>query len=327
MRNLILPFILLLTFVFSCRENDVDEGLEQKNASYDVYISGKDNGDFCYWKNNVKHLLNYNLTTNETPTKIFVDNNNVYVKGRYGFWKNGNYTTYKQELGIPSTSVIDIFDIYIKNGNIFFVGYTWASVSSTTLAEFCYWKNGIKNLLFTDILAYNDQCTITEFNSDVYVGAIKKENGIRKSGYFKNTTFNPLFDSSTVSYQNTNVISNDNNVFFSCQQFYKNLQTNIQVTLPLLPNGFYGGKPALDENDCYTNAGNDYYYKNGNIIHTPNLSNPLIKDLKVMDQNIYMIRQDPNDIEFKVYINNVETQSIQNLNFDSSFNNITVVKL
>lgn len=71
----------------------------------------------------------------------------------------------------------------------------------------------------------------------------------------------------------------------------------------------------------------DAYYKNSNFINTSNSSKPIIVDLKVMDQNIYMIRQDPNNIEFKVYISNVETQSIQNLNFDSSFNNITVVKL
>ncbi|WP_312346010.1 hypothetical protein [Chryseobacterium binzhouense] len=116
MRNLILPFILLLALIFSCRENETED-LEQKNASYDVYISGKDNGDLCYWKNNVKYILNYNLPIGENPTKIFIDNNNVYVKGRYGFWKNGNYTTYKQELGTPFN--VDIFDMYVKNGNLF----------------------------------------------------------------------------------------------------------------------------------------------------------------------------------------------------------------
>jgi hypothetical protein len=48
MRNLILPFILLLTFIFSCRENDVDDGLQQKTASYDVYVAGKENNNACY---------------------------------------------------------------------------------------------------------------------------------------------------------------------------------------------------------------------------------------------------------------------------------------
>lgn len=326
MRNLIIPFIILLTFVFSCRENET-ESLEQKNASYDVYISGKDNGDLCYWKNNVKHILNYNLPIGENPTKIFIDNNNVYVKGRYGFWKNGNYTTYKQELGTPFN--VDIFDMYVKNGNLFLVGYTTINVGSSFLSEFCYWKNSVKNSLYTDTYTYNDQCTITEFNSDVYVGANKRENGVYKSGYFKNTTFHSLFSSLTLASMSTNVISDNDNVFFSTHEFYKNLNTNIQVNIPfLLPNGYYGtNEPTIDGNDFYNNANYDYFLKNGNFIYNPNSSKPLIKDLKVVDQNIYTIRHDPNNIEFKVYINNIETQSIQNLNFDSSFNNITVIKL
>jgi len=325
MRTLILPFLLILTLVFSCR-TESDGMLEKKVASYDVYVSGKNNGQLCYWKNGIQNSLANTL--NETPTKIFVDNNDVYVKGRYGFWKNGNYTTYKQASGLPSQSIIDIFDFHVKNGDIYFVGYTWTSIPSSSPVEFCYWKNGMKQLLFIDLFTYNDQCTITEFNSDVYVGAIKNENGVYKSGYFKNTTFYPLFNSSGAVGQNTNVISSNNNIYFSSQQFYKNLQTNNQVSIPLLPSGYYGGnKPAIDENDFYNNGNIDYYYKNGNIIYNANLSKPMIEDLKVMDQNIYMIRKDPNDIEFKVYINNVETQSIQNLNFNSSFNNLTVVKL
>lgn len=325
MRNLILPFILLLTLVFSCRENDVDEGLEQKNSAYHVYISGKDNGDLCYWKNNVKYLLNYNLALSEAPTKIFVDNNDIYVKGRYGFWKNGNYTTYRQASNTPAQAIIDIFDFYVNNGEIYFVGNTWANISSSTPTEFCYWKNGTKNILFTSMTAHNDFCTITVFNSDVYIGANKEISGVITGGYFKNFVFYPLANATSLP-QHTFVVSNNNHVYLSSIFFYKNLITGIET--PIVPTTYTRRyQPTLDIDDVYINGEMDAYYKNSTFINTSNSSKPIIVDLKVMDQNIYMIRQDPNNIEFKVYINNVETQSIQNLNFDSSFNNITVVKL
>ncbi len=322
MKTLILPFLSLLMFLFSCREDSIGT-IEKTMISYDVYVSGKDNNQLCYWKNGIKHNIT-NILTESEPSKIFVSGNNVYIQGRYGYWMNGNYTTYHQATGITPSSIIDIFDLYVKNGNVYFVGYTWNSPSSF---EFCYWKNGIKNLLFTDNSVYNDFCTITEFNSDVYIGAIKKENGIYKSGYFKNTTFYPLFNSPTLEPQNTHVISNNDHVYFSTQQFYMNLQTGNQVNIPPLPNGYYNRNiPSIDQNDLYNNGFLDYYYKNANLIYNPNILNPIIRDLKITDQNIYMIRTDPNELEFKVYINNIETQTIQNVNFGSSFNNITVVK-
>ncbi|MBB4806005.1 hypothetical protein HNP38_001277 [Chryseobacterium defluvii] len=327
MKTLILPLLFLLTFFISCRDNDIAETLEKQVASYDVYVSGKESGQLCYWKNGIKHNI-ANNSIDHVPSKIYISGNDVYIKGRYGYWKNGNYTTYYQAAGLTNQSVIDIFDFYVKNGNIYFVGYTWVFNSSVAdKYEFCYWKNGVKTLLFKDISTYNDICTITEFNSDVYVGAVKKENGIYESGYFKNTTFYPLFSSPTSGPQSTNVVSNNDNIYFSTLLFYKNLQTGNQVNIPPLPSGYHSSNiPALDQNDLYNNGSQDYYYKNGNLISSPNFSKPIIKDLKVMDQNVYMIRTDPNDTEFKVYINNVETQTIQNVNFGSGFNNITVVK-
>lgn len=323
MKNLILPFILLLTFVFSCRSEN-DEMLEKKVASYDVYVSGKDNGQLCYWKNGIQHILNYNLPANENPSKIFIDNNDIYVKGRYGYWKNGNYTTYHQAAGLPSPSIIDIFDFYVKNGNIYFVGYLFVNVSSATIYEFCYWQNGMKNLLFTDNSTYNDQCTITEFNSDVYIGANKKINGVKTGGYFKNTTFYPLHNAVS-SPQNTFVVSNENNVYFSSLYFYKNLVSGIETTFtPTSTTGNY--QPTLDLNDVYINGGFNAYYKNANIINDIHPSEVYIPELKVVDGNIYMIRTDPNATQFKLFINGVVSQIIVNSNFDSHYNNITVVK-
>ena len=182
MRNLILPFLLLLTLVFSCKEND-DGMLEKNVASYDVYVSGRKNGQLCYWKNGIQYNIANGSVLENNPTKVFVDGNDVYIKGRYGYWKNGNYTTYQQAAGVTDPSGIDVYDFYVKNGNIYFVGYVLTNVSSSTIYDFCYWKNGIKNLLFTDNSGYNNRCTITEFNSDVYIGANKKINGILTGGW------------------------------------------------------------------------------------------------------------------------------------------------
>lgn len=329
MKNIFLPFILLLTFVFSCRENDNEEILEKKNQSYDVYVSGVNNGNLCYWKNTVQHTLNYTSMQPENPSKIIVDNNNVYVKGRYGFWKNGNYTTYRQLAGIPNQATIDIFDFFVKNDDIYFVGYTWTTISSSTPAEFCYWKNNVKNLLFTDLGTYNDMCTITVLNSDVYVGAIKSINGLLVGGYFKNNNFFPLANAQT-SPQITNVVSKDGNIYFSSESFFKNLQTNVETTFTPLNNpniGYILYPSCLDGNNLYINCKYDSYYKNATLINNINSSLNIIEDLNVTDQNIYMIRTNVNNFEYKLYINNIEAQTIQNNNFNSSFNNITVVKL
>ncbi|MBK1897487.1 hypothetical protein [Chryseobacterium paridis] len=319
--RIFLPFLLILGFFISCKSDDA-EMLEQKTNSYDVYVSGKENNQFCYWKNGIKH----NIATNSSesnPSKVFVSGNEVYIKGRYGYWKNGNYTTYYQAAGMTSSDVIDIFDFYVKGGNIYFVGYTWQPTNpAPDKYEFCFWKNGVKTLLFKDTFTYNDNCTITEFNSDVYVGAQKKLSGNTNQGYFKNTTFYPI----TTSSQNfTEIISNENNVYFTSFNFYKNLITGVQTSFTPTPTTG-GYLPALDLNDVYINGRTGIYYKNSNLIYSSSPS-PIIRDLKVTDQNIYMVRSTLNNTEFKIYINNVETQAIQNTNFDSAFNNITVVKL
>lgn len=294
----------------------------QKVNSYDVYVSGKDNGQLCYWKNGIKHDIT-NVPTDSNPSKIYISGNDVYIKGRYGFWKNGNYTTYYQAANLTTQDRIDIFDFYVKGGNIYFVGITSSNINpAADKFEFCYWKNGIKFFLFKDTSGYNDNCTITEFNSDAYVGGEKKINGVLTQGYFKNTTFYPL---TTNSENQTNIISNDNNIYLAGREFYKSLVTGVltNYTVPIY-SPYY--TPALDHNDIYINGRNEFYYKNAVQIPTVNTSKPVIKDLKITDQNIYMVRTDPNNTAFKIYINDVETQSIQNLNFGSSFNNITVVK-
>ncbi|WPO92296.1 hypothetical protein [Chryseobacterium sp. HR92] len=315
----ILPFLFLFTLFISCKQDD--EIVLQKNGSYDLYVSGKDNSQLCYWKNGIKH--NITNVPADTPSKIFVNGNDVYIKGKSGFWKNGNYTTYFQAAGLSGNQdMINIFDFYMENGNIYFVGYTWSvNNPAPDKYEFCYWKNGVKTFLFKDTFTYNNNCTITEFNSDVYVGANKNLNGFISQGYFKNTTFT-ITDTSIGTF--TYIVSNDNNVYLTGIHYYTNVLTGVKTNFSPTPiTGDYG--PALDGNDVYINARANSYYKNANMIVTSNPF-PTILDLKVTDQNIYMIRTSNNGLEYKVYINDVETQSIPNPNGGSSYNNITVIK-
>lgn len=317
MKTLILPFLFLLITVVSCK-TDNSEILEKTN-SYDVYVSGKENGQFCYWKNGVQHNI-ANNSSESNPSKIFISGSDVYIKGRYGYWKNGNYTSYSQAASMTSLDVIDIFDFYVKNGNIYFVGYTWQNSNpDPNKYEFCYWKNGLKTFLFKDASTYNDGCTITEFNNDVYVGARKRNSsGGYDKGYFKNITFNLI---TTLGNDYTNVISNETNVYFTSMDTYKNLITGVQTNFfPTPTTGSY--QPALDHDDVYINGRVAAYYKNSNYITSASPA-VIINDLKVTDQNIYMVRS--NTAYYKVYINDVESQSISNVN-NSSFNNITVIK-
>ena len=69
------------------------------------------------------------------------------------------------------------------------------------------------------------------------------------------------------------------------------------------------------------------YYKNANLINAVHSSEAVINDLKAVNGNLYMIRSNPNATVFNVYINGVITQTMANSTLDSSFNNITVVKL
>lgn len=319
MKTLILPFLFLLAFLVSCGQDE--EVSVQKTNSYDVYVSGKENSHFCYWKNGTKHNIT-DIPAESAPSEIFVDANDVYVKGRYGYWKNGNYITYAQAAGTTSQDVIDIFDLFVKNGNVYFAGYTWQTNNpATDKFEFCYWKNGAKILLFKDSSTYNDNCSITEFNNDVYVGAQKNTSGIMNHGYFKNNVFYPV----ATGYQYiTEVVSNETNVYFSSLFYYKNLISGLQTNFTPTPtSGSY--KPALDQNDVYINGRFAMYYKNSVAIAFTSPF-PIIQDMKVTDQNVYMIRNNFNNTEYKVFINDVETQSLQNVNSASSFNNIAVVK-
>ncbi|HEX7871135.1 MAG TPA: hypothetical protein VF455_13585 [Chryseobacterium sp.] len=341
MRNLILPFILLLTLVFSCRENDADEGLEQKNASYDVYIAGQKNGIACYWKNgNRTDLTN---GTGITARKIIVENNDIYVFAvsnatpyNYYFWKNNIKIDIHQYIGlnINTTNPLDYFhsidDFLIDQGNVYFFGRVRSPITQipstgTYTRELCYWKNGVKTVLFTEnppvTQTYVTTRNFTIYNGDVYIPVNKMLNNLVDSpielGYFKNNIYTII---SPYSGQKNfrNISSSSNGVYLSISDnatnntYYKNILSNSDIHI----SQSVKGKFKIDGNDIYDFSNGQNYFKN-DVLTISNYASGFnnIEDLSALDQNVYQIRsKSTSDIKesYKVYINNTEIQHINN---------------
>ncbi|MCW3159717.1 hypothetical protein [Chryseobacterium oryctis] len=346
MRNLILPFILLLTFVFSCRENSNDDVLEKKNPSYDVYIAGTENNKACYWKNTIKTELTNGDNINTMDIKV--ENNDVYVTGvlitnttdngiQY-FWKNNIRTDVKQYLSIPNNVQYDINSFTINNGDVYFAGYVENPAATNTLDRFelCYWKNGVKTILYKSQYISTVKSILVD-GSDVYVSVTKVDNNQNaEKGYYKNTVFNSISTTHLVF----NFIKNNNGIhllIFKNNAYYSfNINSNTETILGgyILP--VISGKLISDKltNDLYMiyNDGGEYY-KNTTLVTPNSYQLPYIKDLFVLGNNIYMIKYKFElGYNAKVLINGVASQDIsgtfQNGNpyYTGTFNSIYVVE-
>lgn len=357
MRNLILPFILLLTFVFSCRENDIDEGLEQKNASYDVYIAGRENNKACFWKNTIKTDLSNGDGIGTINIKV--ENNDVYVTGitlpntanngiEY-FWKNNVRTTVKQYLNIPNNVQYYIKSFTVNNGDIYFAGYVENPTTTSAFDKFemCFWKNGIKTILYKSQY-YSSAESIMIDGSDVYTSTAKVDNNQNvEYGYFKNTIFTSI--PSTYVY---NFAKNSNGIHLLFQNNFKYYSKNINTNTDALIGDYNHPVHVLGKiishnanNDLYTiqSSSSGFYFKN-NLQTIPTFSTlPYIQDMFVLDNNIYMIKYNnnltpnPNNPNMtyngKVFINGVESQNITSVSNAGSgyyalgtFNSIFVVQ-
>lgn len=354
MRNLILPFLLILTLVFSCRSEN-DEVLE-KNTSYDVYVAGRENNKACYWKNNIKtDLINGD---NINTIDIKVENNNVYVTGvsqpittyngiQY-FWKNNVRTDVKQYLNISNSAQFNITAFTVNNGDIYFAGYVEnpATTSNLDRFELCYWKNGVKTVLYKSQYISTVEGLFVD-GSDVYVSVIKIDNNHNiDKGYFKNNVFNTI----TAIYL-YNFAKNNNGIHFLYQNNNKYYSKNINTNAETLIGNYAHTIPIFGKiishnatNDLYTiqSSTGGFYYKNNSQI-TPTFSTlPYIQDMFILDNNIYMIKYNPNlnpnpsnpntTYNAKVFINGVESQNITSINsmtggnYAGSFTSIFVVQ-
>ncbi|MFL9833512.1 hypothetical protein [Chryseobacterium terrae] len=333
MKNLIIPFILLLTLIFSCRENDMDEGLEKNTNSVNLYIAGAENNEACYWKNGQKVVLQNG--NGLYAHQIIAENNNIYVFGsmtseytsslpskHHYLWKNGiryNLDEYLED--VPDPGPNSNFGInskmIVKNGDIYFSGYVTIYNASSTLSttSYYFWKNGIKTLISNDNnLVFSTSYSL--INNEIYFSIRKnyQYNPITwETGFFKsNTYFSIDNDSDIKSYH---VDNTGTYVFikkgFTNQKYLKNIDTNAIMQLPTNPpseilNIIWEG------NDKYY-IGSNFYYKNNTLVqlNDPNGYNR-IGEFYVKDQQIYTIRYKEilnfGDLA-KVFINNTEVQS------------------
>ncbi len=351
MKTLILPFLFLLTFLVSCKTNDM-EILEKKVASVDLYVAGIENNQACYWKNNVKtNLIN---GTGITARKIIVENNDVYVFATnnvapfdYYLWKNNTKININQYIGtnINTTNPADyhhiINDFLIDQGNIYLIGnirspITYSSGINSYTREICYWKNGVKTVLFTEnppfLLTNIITRNTTIHDGNIYIPINKRFNNFTDSpievGYFVNGTYHIVLPySNQTSFRH--ISKGSNGVYLSIydqsinKTYYKNLLTNADSYFSQTVKG----KFTCDGNDIYDFSNGQNYLKNDQTIFS-NYSSGFdnIEDLLALDQNVYQIRSkyvnDKKD-SFKVYINDTEVQQINVL--DGIFTSIFVV--
>lgn len=348
MRNLILPFLLILTLVFSCR-SEVDGLLESKNTSYDVYVAGREYNKACFWKNTIKTDLTNGDNIN--TIQIIVENNNVYIigvqinntgNGIQFFWKNNVRTDVKQYLNIPNNAQYNIERFTVSNGDIYFAGYVENLIPASTLEKFelCFWKNGVKTVLYKSRYASATRSIFVD-GTDVYVSTHKVDNNQNgEIGYFKNTTFKVVTADFVHNFaKNSNgihVLYHKNSKYYS-----KNLNTNVDAIIGdyIHPIAIWGKLIAHNAtNDLYTiesSYGESYFKNNSQIIPTYSTL-PYIQDMFILDNNVYMIKYNPNldpnpnnpnsTYNGKVFINGVESQNIISINGVGLFNSIFVIQ-
>lgn len=340
MKTLILPFLFLLTFLISCKTDDM-EVVEKKVASVDLYVAGIENNQACYWKNNVKtNLIN---GTGITAKKIIVENNDVYVFAinnvapfDYYLWKNNNRINVNQYIGTnintsnPTDYNHNVNDFLIDQGNIYLFGsirspitYSPSTGINSYTREICYWKNGVKTVLFTEnppfLLTNITTRNTTIHNGDIYIPVNKRFNNLTDSpieiGYFINGTYHIVLPySNQTSFRH--ISKGTNSVYLSIydqsinKTYYKNLLTNTDSYFSQTVKG----KFTCDGNDIYDFSNGQNYLKNDLTIFS-NYSSGFdnIEDLLAINQNVYQIRSKiVNDKKesYKVYINDTEVQQI-----------------
>lgn len=341
MKTLILPFLFLLTLIFSCTPNDNDEILEKNVVSYDVYVAGMENYKACYWKNNIK--INLFSPDSTTANKIFIENNDVHVLGKtranfngsYYYWKNNVRLNLEQYLGIPAGHYYKILDMAVDGNDTYFIGYydTLSPVADQRYA-FCLWKNGIKTELNTSDNTIYDDSKISVFNHQSYISATIRNAGTIESGYYVNSVFHTVPGIIRVC-NFTETLSGIQFLYIKNYNYYSmQLSTNTEtliasnVNLNLNFGKISGEKTSADK---YIIGGimmnNSYYKNNVQTVFPLDPDYDAIQDLFVLDDNVYVIKQKTTPFASKVYINNNETQSITNPanTVINAFNSVFVV--
>jgi hypothetical protein len=240
-------------------------------------------------------------------------------------------------LGLQPSDDFHFNDIIFKNGDVHILGSIKNPISTSLddAYQLCYWKNGVKTIVenqhSTFPSTFGQKMQI--FNSDLYITSSKNYDPLNYTydlGYYKNGNYN--FVSASKRFRqffndgtSLNMITTESTS--NLLESY-NIASNIFSSLPSFMNSSYYYSMIKDGSDTYVNVGGAYY-KNNNLITLPNNNGGYViyVDFKVLDENIYLIRQKDSEgiIGQKVFINNVEVQSIISNNTNDRFNSLTVV--
>lgn len=269
--------------------------------------------------------------------KVIVESNTVYVLGiqnntgsnsDYFFWKNNVRYNLKTYLSVSPTFRLVIKDFVVKNNVELFAGLVDdVNTPSSFAGDVSYWKNGVKTVLQLNQSLYN-KISIDTYNNDIYVSPGGS------GGYFKNNTFVNTGSASSQNFAQTN-----NNIHFlyihnnNHKLIYYNTINNIvsyenAFNYPNMTDCKLIADPSTNNLYAFSEVLESVYYKNNQQITVNDPLYRFIVDMKVLDDNIYMIREispfSTAPINYKVFINNVETQAITgNI---GSFNSVFVVR-
>lgn len=313
-------FLAILTLI-SCNKNDDFEPNSLNPSSVDVYVTGKFNGNPCYWKNTQLFLLDDGGISNSIAEKVMVSGSDVYVLGntRYLnalYWKNGVLIDLKSQLNPNNEPFFQINDMYIDGNDVYFCGH----IGNYTTREICYWKNGVKTTISSNDNGSAYSMLIS--NNDLYFTA----QGNSGRGYYKNGVFTDETYYS-VSF-GLSKINNDVYLFgykdstltgSNYQGYFKNLTTGVSTYLSNLD---YVRNLNGDNNNLYYSDGVNFYINN--TLTTFFYSGMGIIDFKIVNNNSYILSiEDTSDVNFYLDINN--TNSMQINAADGEFTSILVI--
>jgi len=322
-------FLLILAVInlISCN-NDDDLNTPEQQAIIDVYVSGKENENACYWKNNQQVVLDNNGLSITTADKIYVNNDNVYVWGTgfsnitnelsFLYWINGLLTDLNVEFSEPDFELYWMTDFYVVNNDVYFLGFL-RSISNPTQRDLVYWKNGIKTVILENINYTNtNSSSIRVINNEVYVFSNIEYN---QPGVFINNSFNPINSSYIV--QGMTIKENEVFIYGSSTPtsgFYQNINTGEITTSSYRINYL-----EFDQSDIYTMVDHNNQsvlreIRKNDVLYyiTPGDYESHIPDLCVHDGNVFAIVRELIDFNSgpnKLLVNNVPQLVLDNANF------------
>lgn len=333
MKKILIALLVVTSFLqISCSSDTVNNS--PTTNPVDVYVAGQKNSHACYWKNNQLISLSDNGSSYSTADSIIVKNNAVHISGtilnngNYDkvYWKNDVLTNLTQAFSTSDEVVKTITGMDVVGDDVYFVGYTKAPLITAEIYNLVYWKNGVKTYLAiaTNYLNYNT--SIKVLNNNVYVSG---RNIDFEYGYYKKNELD-VTPSGINFYVTPNLIIEDfaiNNNEVSAFGSYllsnkiHNITTNTDINVGFADDAAITFLCFDNNNMYYTNV--NEVYKNGSLFIPRPIEYSGIIDIKVLNDNVYVLRGFGANPAYALEINN--TTVIQSA-IDEAFNSLYIVQ-